>query len=437
MNKSGDALSKSPMNWGSYNCHDPSIFKASSGTYYIFSTDTKSHSNTHTFPGGCQIRTSEDLVQWTWKGTALDGVPSEAYAWTSAQGLWAPEVAFWDNVYHLYYSASQFGKNQSFIGLATSNSIEGPWEEQGVVVKTKNGVSAPNAIDANIVFDKQEEPYLCYGSFFGGIYLKKLDRQTGKPLSEGDGSCIAKRDNITREGAVEGPYIYYHSQHDYYYLFVSYDSLFTNYHIRVGRARSIEGPYFDSKGFMMTNDSVEVADEVGEKILSGYCFSDETGWMAPGHNSILDDGEQTFLVHHARELNEKDLFSLHIRELKWLSDGWPVVAIERYKRIPDDDMSLSPVGMYEGFLFGNAYNGIHQSVILNRESINALTIDEEPFELVGKNEENQLYRSLLNNENTMECIEFKGWDWELQQPTWLISGRLSNKTSFSFKKRVN
>lgn len=199
MDKWERALSSNPEDWGSYNCHDPSIFKASSGEYYIFSTDTKSHSNPHTCPSGCQVRTSDDLVHWTWQGTALEGVPIEAYTWTKARGLWAPEVALWDNQYHLYYSASQFGKNQSFIGLATSDSIEGPWKDKGVVVKTEHGVSGPNAIDANIVFDKKDEPYLCYGSFFEGIYLKGLDRRTGKPFSEGDGVCIGKKGIGTHE----------------------------------------------------------------------------------------------------------------------------------------------------------------------------------------------------------------------------------------------
>lgn len=245
-----------------------------------------------------------------------------------------------------------------------------------------------------------------------------------------------KRNRNTREGAVEGPYIYYNPQHDYYYLFVSYDSLFSNYHIRVGRARAIEGPYYDSQGLILTDNSEIVADQVGEKILSGYCFSDKTGWMAPGHNSILNEGEQTFLVHHARHLNKKDLFSLHVRELKWLSDGWPVVAIERYKNLSNEKMNLSQRGLYEGFLFDKAYDGIHKSILLDRKSNTTLIVDQEAFQLIKKGSDTLFYRSLIYSERTLECIEFKGWDWEVEQPTWLISGRFSNGISFSFKKRV-
>ena len=37
----------------------------------------------------------------------------------------------------------------------------------------------------------------------------------------------------------KAPYIIYNEQYKKYYLFVSYDSLFENYNIRVGRSESI------------------------------------------------------------------------------------------------------------------------------------------------------------------------------------------------------
>jgi hypothetical protein len=159
-----------------------------------------------------------------WAGYAMDGVPEPAKEWTGASGMWAPEAVKFGQTYYLYYCASQFGKNQSFIGVATSDSAEGPWTDQGEVYKTTKG-SRPNAIDPNIVFDKQGNPWLIYGSFFGGIYANRLDPATGKLLHYGDGTLIACREHRTRDGSVEGPYMIYHPGYDMYYLFVSYDSL--------------------------------------------------------------------------------------------------------------------------------------------------------------------------------------------------------------------
>lgn len=75
--------------------------------------------------------------------------------------------------------------------------------------------------------------------FFGGIHIIELNTQTGKPKQEGFGTLIAKRDNTIKDGAVEGPYIVYNEQFKKYYLFVSYDSLFEDYNVRVARADTI------------------------------------------------------------------------------------------------------------------------------------------------------------------------------------------------------
>src|SRR5699024_303631 len=230
------------------------------------------------FKPGIQIRKSRDLLNWQWVGRAFSEIPKAAKEWTGAGGLWAPEITKYGDTYYLYYSASQFGKNQSFIGVATSKHIEGPWEDQGEVIKTKQG-PGPNAIDANITFDKNGEPWMVYGSFFDGIFLKKIDAQTGKTAEPGLGKQIAKR-HITVEGAIEDPYILYHHLHDYYYLLVSYDSLFTNYNIRVARSKKIDGPYVDVKGNEMTNTTLPPND-VGVKILGGYKFSSSYGWIGP------------------------------------------------------------------------------------------------------------------------------------------------------------
>src|SRR5687768_5231563 len=87
------ATSADTAAWGSRHAHDPTVVRDDDGTYYMFSTD--SVANTDNIPAGVHVRTSTDLVSWTYAGTALNGVPGAAAEWAGAQGLWAPEVVRW------------------------------------------------------------------------------------------------------------------------------------------------------------------------------------------------------------------------------------------------------------------------------------------------------------------------------------------------------
>lgn len=317
--------------WRTLNTHDPGIFK-DKGCYYTFSTDAMYREKGRPpFRGGVQVRRSKDLIDWEWVGHALDGVPELAKAWTGADGLWAPDVIKLQDAYLLYYCASRFGTRQSFIGVATAACLEGPWTDLGEVIKTAEGdVLKVNAIDPNVVFDKEGRLWMTYGSFFGGIYIAELSPSTGKLLHSGIGTLLARRERKVREGAVEGPYIVYHPQFDYYYLFVSYDSLFTNYNVRAARSRTITGPYIDYSGHVMTDTETADPSRIGLKLMGGYRFSDAPGWLAPGHNSVLEDNGAYYMVHHAREEVNKHCFHLHVRPIVWMEDGWPVVSPERY-----------------------------------------------------------------------------------------------------------
>jgi len=320
--------------WTVNNVHDPSIIKAGDW-YYLFSTDVKVGG----IPApGIQIRKSKDLINWMWVGYVFKGVPEEAKKWTDAENLWAPDIIRVGDYYFLYYAASQFGKNQSFIGLAISKSPEGPWIDKGEVFKTRQG-DIPNSIDPNVTFDAEGNLWMVYGSFFGGIYVSKLDKDTGKLAEYGKGTLIARRSMAVRD-AIEGPFIIYNPLFKKYYLFISYDSLFRDYNIRVARADKITGPYTDYNGNVMTDTNINPND-VGTKILSGYRFNNDDGWIAPGHNSVLVDGDDYYIVHHARPALNKNWMYLHVRKVLWSDDGWPLVSPERYageriQEIPKD-----------------------------------------------------------------------------------------------------
>jgi arabinan endo-1,5-alpha-L-arabinosidase len=148
---------------------------------------------------------------------------------------------------------------------------------------------------------------------------------------------LAKREPVKIAGgnhaAVEGSVIVYFPETGYYYLFVSYGSLSRDYNIRVARSRRIEGPYLDAQGRDMNSASLARAGRAGVKLMGGYRFEPGSGgYKAPGHNSVLIDGEDRFILHHVRSYALPDYwFTMNVRSFAFNRFGWPVVSPLRYE----------------------------------------------------------------------------------------------------------
>lgn len=329
--------------------HDPAIFYDNvTEYYYTYSTDAGPRCKERI---GGQIRRSKDLIHFEYIGTALkDGIiPLEVQKHTNAKGIWAPDIIKYHGEYRLYYSASTIGSKYSVIGLAISDQAKGPFEHRGIVISTTPD-SPVNAIDANIVVDEEnKEHYIVYGSFWGGIRMMKLNKETGLPLNTGFGISIAKRGKLANT-AIEGPYIRYNKETGYYYLFVSYDSLTNVYHVRVGRSKNITGPYLDFHGNEMTDTKLP-PNHVGLKITTGYSFKKDTGLMALGHNSVLQRKDEWFLICHARYESKPRMHCLNVRKMLFTEEGWPVVspslyAGERLEQIKEEEVQEIVTGNY-------------------------------------------------------------------------------------------
>jgi arabinan endo-1,5-alpha-L-arabinosidase len=173
---------------GDYNgVHDPTIIQEGN-KYYIFSTGP-----------GIPIRCSDDLIIWDLCKAVYFRLPKWIKEEVPDVGdLWAPDISFYNGKYQVYYAASSFGDNQSTIGLATNTTldIDSPdyqWQDEGLVVKSERGFNW-NAIDPNFVLDKDGEPWLAFGSFWSGIKIVKLDKETRKRSDEDVGlHSIASR----------------------------------------------------------------------------------------------------------------------------------------------------------------------------------------------------------------------------------------------------
>ncbi|MBR3643370.1 MAG: arabinan endo-1,5-alpha-L-arabinosidase [Parasporobacterium sp.] len=340
-----------PGQWGAVNTHDPSIVR-DGDTWYVFSTDA-SYGNMHKC--GVQVRASEDLIHWDYLGTAFEDYANDCAEAIAAagmdtdahDGLWAPDAVKTGDTWRMYYSASTFGSSRSAIAMAESGSPLGPWTDKGIVIKSDaNAVNGPNAIDPCIFTDTDGSQYMTYGSFFGGIFLTGLDEDgfaKGTPVRiAGFRGCRA-----------EGSYLIYLPQTEYYYLFLSYGSLTSDYNIRVGRSKTVEGPYTDANGMKLTDLVASNENRIGVKLMGGYHLKHtpgkgfSKGVKAPGHCSVYADGDVMYLVHHARTGTLPDYwFGMQVRPMMLSEDGWPLVMPMSYQ---GEDLTLSdkiPEGEY-------------------------------------------------------------------------------------------
>lgn len=293
--------------------HDPCVIKHGE-TYYLFSTTGDSERD-----GGGFIpcRVSRDLVSWERAGFVFDAIPEWARAAVpGTRGIWAPDISHFNGCYHLYYSVSTFGSNYSVIGLATNATLDTQapdfgWRDEGLVLQSRREDEF-NAIDPNLIVDRQEQPWLSWGSFWSGLKLTRIDAQTGKrPEPAGETHSIAARP--TRPGAVEAPFIV--ERGGFYYLFASFDfccrGVRSTYRVVVGRSRDIAGPYADADGRALLQGGGAPVIAANER------------FKGPGHNAILSEGETDYLVYHAYDATRDGAPTLRISPIAWTADGWP------------------------------------------------------------------------------------------------------------------
>jgi len=121
------------------------------------------------------------------------------------------------------------------------------WTDQGFVVRTQEG-DGYNAIDPAVFHDSDGSLWLTFGSYWTGIKLIQLDPRTGK-RSAPDSKVFS----LAYNDSIEASYLCKHD--DYYYLFVNWGSCCqgtnSSYNIRIGRSKTVTGPYLDKAGLDM------------------------------------------------------------------------------------------------------------------------------------------------------------------------------------------
>lgn len=327
---------------GNLGVHDPSTVIKCKDRYYVFATGR-----------GIASKSSADHTFWQGGPSVFRRVP----AWTTnavpdfTGTFWAPDVIYFNNLYHLYYAVSTFGSQISAIGLATNPTLDPSdpayqWTDQGPVIQSTIG-SPYNTIDPSVTFDAAGNLWMSFGSYWNGIYLVQLDPATG--LRIGPNSPTYR---LASHSSIEASCIYYRSP--YYYLFVNWGSccsgIESTYNIRVGRSTSITGPYYDRNGVDMRSSG-------------GTLFLEATGkYYGPGHMGILSDTNGEWFSYHYYDAGQYGypvnggtdygLPMFDMEPLSWTANGWPAFtndwsAVYRFEADARDDR-----GQYYGLMQG-------------------------------------------------------------------------------------
>lgn len=372
--------------------HDPSMmWDPVTRKYYSYSTDVYVPDLGLTDVIGIPVRSSEDLVHFKYEGTVLseaaiaEGRDNGDYAPTI--NFWAPFVEYVHGEYRMYYSATKaFGSSESRIWLAVAKHPLGPFENRGVAADTwGTDDTYPNAIDPHIIRDGKR-CYLVYGSFFGGIYIKELDDETGLPL-DGEpktlGKCISRKAPDAVIDGPEGASVMYEKESGWFYLFQSYGWLGDDYDIRVGRSRNVGGPYLDQEGKNLAGESmgVKLAGSYRFRAAAPHAVPGENGWewggfRGPGHGVPFWDpaSGNWFFVHHVRDgaavnryidkTTGRASYRIHYMMIRpmFFSGGWPVLCPEPYTgECFEPILPEEGEGRWEMLLFDDKDNGMKVS----------------------------------------------------------------------------
>ena len=348
-----------------------------------------------------------DANGWQFKGNTVKGMQ------------WAPDVIYNKTMKKWCMYMSLNGDHWcSSIVCFTSDDLEGPWAYQGPVVFSgfqgtfsHNAYTAdddwkhtdlavatgetslparyqtgdswgsywPNCIDPCVFYDDDDNLWMSYGSWSGGIFIIRLDKTnglrdytytfpyqiSGKTVTPGGADANCTSDPYFGKKIAGGYYVsgeasYIQKVDKYYYLFMSYGGLTAagGYQIRVFRSEKPDGPYKDcltSMGIGAVYDKLRVnfgtdanRDE-GVKLFGNYQWETmPNAELAQGHNSAIVDHEgRALIVYHTRFLNRGEEHEVRVHQLFVNQDGWLVAAPYEFSGETYTDNDIATQQLYD------------------------------------------------------------------------------------------
>lgn len=229
------------------------------------------------------------------------------------------------------------------------------------------GTYYPNCIDPCVFFDEDGELWMTYGSWSGGIWMLKLDKQTGlrdytTTYTGTSLSANATSDQYFGKKIAGGYYVsgegsYIQRIGKYYYLFMTYGFMLNNfnatssdyalgggYEMRVFRSTSPTGPFKDASGnaatytSFATNYGPSSATNRGMRLIGPYNdWGNMTlGERNQGHCSAIvgKDGEAYVVFHtrfnHYADNKYDEGHQVRVHRMYVNEKGWLVTAPFKY-----------------------------------------------------------------------------------------------------------
>jgi beta-xylosidase len=261
---------------------------------------------------------SDDFVNWHYLTGAL--LPPDP---DLGDTFWAPEVAYHESRYYLYYSVGHEDQHHQ-MRVAVGTHPQGPYEDTGEPLL--NPRVFPFAIDPHPFQDDDGQWYLFFARDFldadgetrAGTALM-VDRLLDMTRLAGEEKTVLRarhdwqrfQENRPMYGEIwdwhtlEGPFV--HRRDGKYYCFYS-GGRWENesYGVDYAVADSVMGPYLDTGG------------EAGPRVLQ----TAPGRALGPGHSSIVvgPDDQTEYLAYHAWDpgMNARRLF---LDKLIWTPDG--------------------------------------------------------------------------------------------------------------------
>ena len=249
------------------------------------------YGTTHPVPSGKQFRVleSNDLIHWKLRDNAL--IPS------GGDEYWAPEVAYHDGRYYMYYSVGGLNGLNHQLRVATSATPSGPFQDTGRAL-TPNELFA---IDAHPFRDASGNWYLFYSRDFltlDGDYRVGtgivVDRLLDMTTLAGEPHLVVRPFADWQLFEAQRP---------------MYEGIYDWYTVEGASMRVHEGRYYCFySGGAWTNENYGVSYAVADHPLGPYqCPADGARVLSsipgqvigPGHNSFIEipDGQE-YIVYH-------------------------------------------------------------------------------------------------------------------------------------------
>ncbi|GLJ61290.1 MULTISPECIES: family 43 glycosylhydrolase [Microbacterium] len=273
---------------------DPSVLRVGDAYYLTCSSFDASP--------GLALWRSEDLVSWSFAGTALEHPLSTVFA---------PDLVEHGGRYFIYFPfiPSAWGDariDDAQVWVVHADHPEGPWS-----APVFTGISG--AIDPGHVVGEDGERYL----FVNGIRRCRLsaDGLTAvTPLEQAYDGWQYPDEWITESYALEGPKFF--RRGEWIYLVSAVGGTggpATGHMVIVARSRSVLGPWENAPGNPIARTR-----------------SDDEAWWSRGHATILEgrDGRWWMVSHgYARRFRTLGRQAL-LEPIEWTEDGWPVAPAE-------------------------------------------------------------------------------------------------------------